>query len=145
MKTRSPAVAGMADSWRQINLLGGQGHRRCPMLSMISISQAWDATCDFHFRDLEITPWKLSNVKFVYDFESPVNVNQGQRSRCTFVKWAMVNISVYRLHGSGATDKTIRTIFTFVALTIEKTSSRSSNVNFLRILKVRYRLPNSVS
>jgi len=26
--TRTPAaVDGMADSWRQINLLGGQGHR----------------------------------------------------------------------------------------------------------------------
>ena len=25
-ETRSPAVAGMADSWRQINLVGGQGH-----------------------------------------------------------------------------------------------------------------------
>ncbi len=27
LTTRSPAVAGTADSWRQINLLGGQGHR----------------------------------------------------------------------------------------------------------------------
>ena len=27
MNTRSPAVAGMVDSWRQVNLLGGQGHR----------------------------------------------------------------------------------------------------------------------
>jgi len=26
-ETRIPAVAGMADSWRQINLLGCQGHR----------------------------------------------------------------------------------------------------------------------
>ena len=25
--TRSPAIAGVADSWHQINLLGGQGHR----------------------------------------------------------------------------------------------------------------------
>ena len=25
--TRGPAVAGMADSWRQINLFGGQGYR----------------------------------------------------------------------------------------------------------------------
>ena len=41
-RTRSPAIAGMADSWRQINvgLLGGKGKNKCPMASMISISQA---------------------------------------------------------------------------------------------------------
>ncbi len=39
--TRSPAVAGTADSWPQINLLGGQCHWRCPITSMISISHAW--------------------------------------------------------------------------------------------------------
>ncbi len=39
-RTRSPAIAGMADSWRQINILGGKGKNKCPMASMIYISQA---------------------------------------------------------------------------------------------------------
>jgi hypothetical protein len=47
--TRSPAVAGMADSWRQINLL------------------------DFHFRDLAMTP---SRSSLFADSESPISNSQ---------------------------------------------------------------------
>ncbi len=46
----------------------------------------------------------------------------------------MLNISVNRHHRPRTTDKTIRDIFTFVALTIEMTSSRSSKVNFCRLM-----------
>ena len=42
-----------------------------------------EAIGDFYIRDIEMTQ----------------KVNQGQRSRCTFINWAMVNIFVHRHPG----------------------------------------------
>jgi len=51
-QTRTPAVAVMTDSWRQLKVielnLVSDGKDR-------STSHRWDATCDFHFHGLEIT------------------------------------------------------------------------------------------
>ena len=84
------------------------------MASMISISKAWDATCDFPFRDLEITQWRSSNVKFVYDLEV---TSKGQsRSKVKMHFYLLVNIIVFGTLGLEATVKTIRATFTFMIL-----------------------------
>ena len=101
------------------------------MASMISISQAWDATnAIFNFVTSKYSSEGHPMSNLCMTLKWPAKVNQGQKSRCTFVNWAMVNISVYRHHGPGTTDRTIRPIFTFVTLTIEMASWRSFKVNF---------------
>ncbi len=47
-------------------------------------------------------------------WKTPLKVNRGQRSRYTFINWAIVNIFVYRHPGLGATVEMIRATFTFV-------------------------------
>ncbi len=76
-----------------------------------------DATLDFHFRDLKMTPkW-------------PLKVNQGQSWRCTFINWAMGNIFVHRHPGprSNRLDDTGH----FHFRDLEMTPSRSSEVKFV--------------
>ncbi len=98
---------------------------------MISISKAWDATRDFHFRHLQINPWRSSNFKCVYDRKVTRKGQSRSKVKMHFCELGnMVNISVYRHHGPITTDRTIRPIFTFVTLTIEMISLRSSKVKF---------------
>jgi len=47
-------------------------------------------------------------------WKNPLKVNRGQRSRCNFINWAMVNIFVYRHPGLGATVEMICATVTFV-------------------------------
>ena len=58
----------------------------------------------------------------------PLKVHQGQRSRCTYINWAKMNIFVYRHPGprSNRLDDTGH----FHFRDLEMTASRSSEVNF---------------
>ena len=67
---------------------------RCPMASIISISQEWDATCDFRFHDLDITPWKvIYNDKCLYDLEVTRKGQSGSTVKMHL--YLLVNIFVY--------------------------------------------------
>ncbi len=59
----------------------------------------------------------------------PVKVNQDQRSSCTFINWAMLNICVHMHLGSRSNRLDDTRHFHFRDL--EMTSSRSSKVKFL--------------
>jgi len=88
LPTRSPAAAGMADSWRQINLLGGEGHG-------IKLGMRWQAWFPFsgmrrHMRFS--VSWSWNKPREGHPMQSlcmtlnwPVKVKQDQRSRCTFI------------------------------------------------------------
>ncbi len=80
---------------------------------------------DFHIRDVEMTHKVQS------------------RSRCTFINWAIAHIFVHMHTGPRSNHSDGTGHFHFRDL--EMTPSRSSEVNFWRILKLRYQLPNSVS
>ncbi len=133
-KTRRPAVAGMADSWRQINLIGGEGHG----LQLGVRSVQWQAWFPFsgmrrHMRFSVTWSWYIQPREghpmqsLCMTLKWPVKVNQGKSSRCTFINWAMVNIVVY-MHSwprSNREDATGQ----FHFRDLEVTSSRSSKVN----------------
>ncbi len=63
----------------------------------------------------------------MYDLEVTLKVYQGQRSRCTFINWAMVNNFVYRHHGPRSNRLDAMLDFHFRDL--EMTPSRSSTDN----------------
>ena len=79
----------------------------------------------------------------IHDLESPLKVNHGQSARCTVINWAMLNIFVHIHHGPRRNR--LDDMGHFHLRDLALTSSRSSKVNVLRILKGRYRLPKSVS
>ena len=64
------------------------------MANMLLICQAWDATCDFHFSDLEITPWRSSNVKSVYDLDVTCNGQSKSKVKMHF-SWAEIYFVPY--------------------------------------------------
>jgi len=78
---------------------------------------------DFHICDLDLTPKRLFKV-----LGHDVNGEQ-------FLPIGTL--------GLGATVETIRNIFTFV--TLKRSRQGHPRSNFVRILKDRYQLPNSVS
>jgi len=82
---------------------------------------------DFHIRNIQITPKRSFKVK-------------GHDT--LLLKSAMVNIFVHR--HTVSTSNRLDDMGHFHFRDLEMTPSRSAEVNFLRILKVRYQLPNSV-
>ena len=64
------------------------------MANMLLISQAWDATCDFHFSDLEITPWRSSNVKSVYGLDVTCKGQSKSKVKMHF-SWAEIYFVPY--------------------------------------------------
>ena len=76
-----------------------QGH---PGSNFITDSESLKSTshkCFIVTTCLSRTIKKILAIFTVVTFKWPLKVIQGQRSWCTFTKWAMVNILVYRHHG----------------------------------------------
>ncbi len=97
-----------------------------------------------------MAPYQYYRLSQSWPWNDHLKLSRGQRSRCTFINLAMVNIFVYRPPGLGATVETICATFTFVTwkTPLKVSRGRRSRCNFINWAMVNifvYRHPEARS